>query len=280
MGSPTNLRDVRTALSIAGSDSGGGAGIQTDLKTFLALGVHGMSAITALTAQNTRGVSAVHPVPPEFVREQIKQVVEDIGVDAAKTGMLADAEIVTAVAEAVIEFSIPNLVVDPVFISKNRDILLAEDAIGALVNKLFPLAVVITPNLFEASALLDRKVETTADMAEAAKALHEMGPKFVMVKGGHLEGDEAIDVVYDGLSVIELTGPRIDSENTHGTGCTLSAAIAAYLSRGESLLDAIGRAKSFVTGAIRYGLDIGGGHGPANAGWDSTLPGEVSGGGL
>lgn len=280
MGSPTNLKDVRTALSIAGSDSGGGAGIQADLKTFLALGVHGMSAITALTAQNTRGVSAVHPVPPEFVREQIKQVVEDIGVDAAKTGMLADAEIVTAVAEAVIEFSIPNLVVDPVFISKNRDILLEEEAVGALVNKLFPLAVVITPNLYEASALIDREVKTTADMAEAAKALHEMGPRFVMVKGGHLEGDEAIDVVYDGVSVIELTGPRIDSENTHGTGCTLSAAIAAYLAKGEPLLDAIGRAKSFVTGAIRYGLDIGEGHGPANAGWDSTIPGEVSGGGL
>ena len=279
MGSPTNLKDVRTALSIAGSDSGGGAGIQADIKTFLALGVHGMSAITALTAQNTSGVSAVHPVPPEFVREQIRQVVEDIGVDAAKTGMLAGAEIVAAVAEAVTEFSIPNLVVDPVFVSKNRDILLAEDAVGALVNKLFPLAVVITPNLYEASALLDRKVETAADMADAAKALHEMGPRFVMVKGGHLQGDEAMDVVYDGVSVIELTAPMVDSENTHGTGCTLSAAIAAYLARGEPLLDAIGRAKSFVTGAIRYGLDIGEGHGPANAGWDSTLPGEVSGGG-
>lgn len=271
MGSPERVMKVARGLTIAGSDSGGGAGIQADLKTFLALGVHGMSAITALTAQNTRGVSAVHAVPPEFVKEQMKQVVEDIGVDAAKTGMLFNSEIVTAVAEAVSEYSIKNLVVDPVFISKNRDVLLAEDAVSALVNKLFPLALVITPNLPEAGGLLDRDVSNVEQMRNAAKALHEMGPQFVMIKGGHLEGSRAIDIVYDGTDILELDGEMIESKNTHGTGCTLSAAITAHLAKGETVLDAIAKAKEFVTGAIRNGLAIGGGYGPANPGWDSTL---------
>lgn len=270
MGSSEVLSKVPRALTIAGSDSGGGAGIQADLKTFLALGVHGMSAITALTAQNTRGVSAVHEVPPEFVREQIAQVAADIGVDAAKTGMLATSQIVAAVAEAVGEFGITQLVVDPVFVSKNRDRLLAEDAVDALVNKLFPLALVITPNLFEAGALLGREVATLEDMRKAARALHDTGPRFVLVKGGHLQGT-ATDVVFDGETLLELTEERIDSKHTHGTGCTLSAAIAAYLARGERVVDAITKAKAFVTGAIRHGLAIGGGFGPVNPGWDGML---------
>lgn len=270
MGSPEVLTKVARALTIAGSDSGGGAGIQADLKTFLALGVHGMSAITAVTAQNTTGVSAIHDLPPEFVREQIKQVVTDIGVDAAKTGMLSNAGIVMAVAAAVEEFSIPNLVVDPVFVSKNRDRLLAEDAVDALATKLFPLALVITPNLPEAEGLLHRPVADLAAMREAAKALHEMGPRYVLVKGGHLEGD-AIDVLFDGTRATELKAERFHSKHLHGTGCTLSAAITAYLARGMETPEAIERAKDFVSGAIRKGLAVGSGYGPVNPGWDSTL---------
>jgi hydroxymethylpyrimidine kinase/phosphomethylpyrimidine kinase len=262
--------DAPRALTIAGSDSGGGAGIQADLKTFLALGVHGMSAIVALTAQNTKGVTAVHDVPPEFVREQISQVVVDIGVDAAKTGMLSNAAIVTAVAEAVADFGITKLVVDPVFVSKNRDRLLAEEAVDALTTRLFPRSLIITPNLFEAGALLGREILDLDEMRAAARDLKAMGPRFVLVKGGHLEGD-ATDVLFDGSSFIEVPGEPIDSPHKHGTGCTLSAAIAGYLARGEELVDAVFKAKEFVTGAIRHGLAIGGGYGPVNPGWDSTL---------
>jgi hydroxymethylpyrimidine/phosphomethylpyrimidine kinase len=269
LGSPELVTSVPRALTIAGSDSGGGAGIQADLKTFMALGVYGMSAITALTAQNTMGVSSVHEVPPDFVREQIAQVVRDIGVDAAKTGMLATAEIVTAVAETVAEFNIDKLVVDPVFISKNRDILLAEDAVDSLINKLFPVSLIITPNLYEASALIGEEVSTLETMRNAARVLHEMGPGYVLVKGGHLAGD-TIDVLYDGSSYIELPAERIDSIHTHGTGCTLSAAIAAYLARGDEVIDAVRQAKAFVTESIRRGLAIGGGHGPTNPAWNLT----------
>jgi hydroxymethylpyrimidine kinase/phosphomethylpyrimidine kinase len=261
---------VPTALTIAGSDSGGGAGIQADLKTFLALGVHGMSAVTALTAQNTMGVSAVHPIPPEFVSEQIRQVQTDLGVDAAKTGMLSSSEIVAAVAESVAELGITNLVVDPVFVSKNRDVLLSVDAIQTLVSKLFPLAAVVTPNLFEASLLTGCSVETLAEMREAARELHRLGAPRVIVKGGHLQGD-AIDILYDGSRFVEISSERIDSKNTHGTGCTFSAAIAAYLARGEELVDAVYKAKEYVTGAIRYGLAVGKGYGPTNHGWASTI---------
>ena len=270
MGSSEVLTAVPRALTIAGSDSGGGAGIQADLKTFFALGVHGMSAITALTAQNTLGVSGIHGVPPEFVSEQIAQVSRDIGIDAAKTGMLATSEIVSSVAEAVVEFDIPNLVVDPVFVSKNRDRLLEPDAVEALINKLFPLAEVITPNLPEAEALLGERVSDLEGMRRAASALKEMGPRYVLVKGGHLEGD-AVDLLYDGDEFLELSAERVETPHTHGTGCTLSAAIAAYLAKGEGLPGAVRSAKVFVTGAIRYGLAIGEGHGPANPGWDSTL---------
>lgn len=261
---------VATALTIAGSDSGGGAGIQADLKTFLALGVHGMSAIVALTAQNTQGVSRIQEVPVDFVREQIAQVATDIGVGATKTGMLSSAAIVSAVAEAVNEFGLDKLVVDPVFISKNNDRLLSADAVGALVNKLFPVALIATPNLHEAAALADQEVKTIADMKKAAIALMQSGVRNILVKGGHLEG-APVDVLYDGSSFTEFAADRIDSRHTHGTGCTLSAAIAAYLAKGDELIDAVGKAKKFVTGAIENGLEIGGGYGPTNHGWNSTM---------
>ncbi|MDQ4149203.1 MAG: bifunctional hydroxymethylpyrimidine kinase/phosphomethylpyrimidine kinase [Actinomycetota bacterium] len=259
-----------TALTIAGSDSGGGAGIQADLKTFLALGVHGMSAICALTAQNTKGVTAVHDVPPDFVAEQISQVATDFSVDATKTGMLSNPDIVASVADSVRKFELSNLVVDPVFVSKNQDILLSEDSIATLVSDLFPLASVITPNLHEAAKLTGRQVSDLEEMREAARALKDMGPRSVIVKGGHLEGD-AVDLFYDGRDFSEIRTERVDSTNTHGTGCTYSAAIAAYLARGEELIRAVTLAKDYVTGAIRYGLAVGKGFGPTNHGWASTI---------
>jgi hydroxymethylpyrimidine/phosphomethylpyrimidine kinase len=255
------------ALTIAGSDSGGGAGIQADLKVFMALGCHGMSAVTALTAQNTMGVTGIHEVPAEFVIAQIDAVTSDIGVDAAKTGMLASAAIVSAVAKAVAANDIAPLVVDPVFVSKNRDRLLAEDAVAALKGELFPLAGVITPNLFEASALVGDEIATRAGMVDAARALHALGPGAVLVKGGHLEGPDAIDVLFDGDTVTEISSPRFDTKDTHGTGCALAAAIAARLAHGDSLIDAVRAAKEFVSGAIEHSLRIGRGWGPVNPAW-------------
>ncbi|MEX0790737.1 MAG: bifunctional hydroxymethylpyrimidine kinase/phosphomethylpyrimidine kinase [Actinomycetota bacterium] len=261
---------VPSALTIAGSDSGGGAGIQADLKTFLALGVHGTSAICALTAQNTEGVSAVHDVPPVFVREQILQVATDFEVAAAKTGMLSNPRIVEAVAGSIKEFSIPNLVVDPVFVSKNDDVLLSQDSIDSLVSRLIPLATVITPNLPEATLLTGIEISDIAGMKEAARALYALGPAWVLVKGGHLVA-EATDVLYDGRTFAELPAERIVSHNTHGSGCTLSAAIAAYLAHGSTVPEAVWAAKEYVTGAIRYGLQVGKGYGPTNHGWNSTM---------
>ena len=261
---------VPSALTIAGSDSGGGAGIQADLKTFLALGVHGMSAICALTAQNTKGVSAVHEVPPEFVKEQISQVATDFEIGAAKTGMLAGPAIIEAVAGSIVEHDIPNLVVDPVFVSKNRDVLLSEDSVGTLKSRLFPLATVVTPNLHEAALLTGREVNDLAGMRDAAKHLLDLGPRYVLVKGGHLEA-EPTDVLYGGDSFLQLTVQRINSQNTHGTGCTLSAAIAAHLSRDADVPSAVRLAKVYVTGAIRHGLEVGKGYGPTNHGWNSTM---------
>ena len=269
MGSPASpVTGLPRALTIAGSDSGGGAGIQADLKVFFALGCHGMSALTALTAQNTVAVTGIHPVPPEFVAAQIDAVVSDIGVDAAKTGMLASREIIEAVAEAVERHAIPHLVIDPVFVSKHRDHLLAEDAVDALTKLLFPLAEVITPNLYEAGALVGRdEIGSLSEMREVAEALHALGPRAVLVKGGHLPGDRAIDLFYDGGEHVELEGPRFDTEDTHGTGCALSAAIAAHLAKGSELGAAISSAKTFVSGAIERGLRIGKGFGPVNPGW-------------
>ena len=269
MGSPAEpVTGLPVALTIAGSDSGGGAGIQADLKVFFALGCHGTSALTALTAQNTVGVSGIHPIPPEFVTAQIDAVAEDMGVGAAKTGMLASAPIVEAVAAAVKGHGIDRLVVDPVFVSKHRDRLLAEDSVAALVESLLPLAAVITPNLYEAGALLGREIETREEMHAAARDLHRFGSRSVLVKGGHLPGDRAVDVFFDGREIVELEGPRYDTEDTHGTGCALSAAIAARLAHGDALADAVRFGKDFVSGAIRRGIRIGRGYGPVNPGWE------------
>jgi hydroxymethylpyrimidine/phosphomethylpyrimidine kinase len=256
---------MKRALTIAGSDSGGGAGIQADLKTFMAFGVHGMSAVTALTAQNTMGVQGIFEVSPEFVRKQIESVMTDIGADAAKTGMLCNAEIVRTVAEAIRTFRIPNLVVDPVMVAKSGDPLLTEDARHAIRDELLSLATVITPNVFEAEALLDRRIEDLDAMRDAARELKKFGCRWVVIKGGSLEIDSrAIDVVCDGEEPILLTSPRMASRNTNGTGCTFASAIAAGLAKGRSPLDAIKRAKEYITEAIRSGSPIGRGHGPAN----------------
>lgn len=255
------------AMTIAGSDSGGGAGIQADLKVFFVLGCHGTSALTALTAQNTVAVTGIHEVPDEFVVQQIETVASDIGVDAAKTGMLASPSIVEAVAKAVEAHAIENLVVDPVFVSKHRDKLLADDAIDALKTRLFPLASVITPNLYEASGLVGWEVTSLADMKRAARELRELGPSSVLVKGGHLPGKLAVDVFYDGDEVLELQGPRFDTQDTHGTGCAISAAITARLAHGDDLIPAVKFAKEFITGAIDHSLRIGRGYGPVNPGW-------------
>jgi hydroxymethylpyrimidine/phosphomethylpyrimidine kinase len=257
------------ALSIAGSDSGGGAGIQADLKTFGALGVYGMTAITAVTVQNTQGVSGYEELSPETVGAQIRAVASDIGVDAAKTGMLASAAIVRVVAAALAEARIPNLVVDPVFMSKHGHSLLAGDAVEELKTRVIPLATLVTPNLPEASGLAGFRVATTDDMKRAAEAIEALGPRAVLVKGGHLEGSSrADDLLFDGDSFEWMAGERIDTPHTHGTGCVLSAAIAAYLARGSALADAVRDGKAFVTEAIRHGLSIGHGIGPVDPLWD------------
>lgn len=261
------------ALTIAGSDSGGGAGIQADLKTFSALGVFGMTAITAVTVQNTRGVESFEAISPATVRAQIRAVATDIGVDAAKTGMLANTEIVTAVADAIEETGIRNLTVDPVFVSKHGHLLLAEDAVEALRSRMLPLATLVTPNLPEAAGLAGITVASRADMRRAAEAILGLGAGAVLVKGGHLEGErEAADLFADGDREEWIVAERIDTPNTHGTGCTLSAAITARLAMGEGLPDAVRAGKAFVTEAIRHALAIGDGIGPVDQLW-SVPPG-------
>ncbi len=256
------------ALSIAGSDSGGGAGIQADLKTFSALGVFGMTAITAVTVQNTQGVSGYETLPPPIVGDQIRAVVTDIGVDAAKTGMLASAEIVEAVAAAVAETNVPNLVVDPVAVSKHGHRLLDEDAVGALRDRILPLATLVTPNLPEATGLVGFEVTSRDLMEDAAETIRAMGPGAVLIKGGHLPGSNgADDVFFDGDRMMWIAGERIETTNTHGTGCTLSSAIAAYLARGDELFEAVRKGKLFVTEAIRAALPLGKGIGPVDPLW-------------
>ena len=254
---------VRTALTIAGSDSGGGAGIQADLKTFSALGVFGMSALTAITAQNTLGVTAVHEIPAEIVAAQIDAVVTDIGVDAAKTGMISSSEIIRVVAAKIREHGISTLVVDPVMVATSGDRLLREDAVEALRTELLPLAMVVTPNLPEAAVLTGQEVSSLEGMREAARAIVGLGVRSVLMKGGHLDGD-AVDVFYDGSAFTELPGRRIQTTSTHGTGCTLASAIAALLARGEPLESAISNAKVYVTAAIERAYPIGHGHGPVH----------------
>jgi hydroxymethylpyrimidine/phosphomethylpyrimidine kinase len=258
---------IARALSIAGSDSGGGAGIQQDLKTFQALGVWGMTAITAVTVQNTTGVSGFVELPPETVAEQILAVASDIGVDAAKTGMLASAAIIEAVAGAVRDAEIGRLVVDPVFISKHGDPLLRPDAVDALRTRIVPLALVVTPNAHEAGELGGVPVRDRAGQVEAARAILALGARGVLVKGGHVEGGDAVDVLATADGVVEIVAPRFDTPNTHGTGCMLSAAIAAGLAKGADLEVAIREAKGFVTGAIEHSLAIGKGIGPVNPSW-------------
>ena len=253
-----------SVLTIAGSDSGAGAGIQADLKTFAALGVYGTSAITAVTAQNTLGVTAVHELPPEVVAAQIDAVVSDIRPDAVKTGMLAGAPIIEVVARKVKEHALPNLVVDPVMVAESGDSLLRGDAVVALRDLLLPLADVVTPNLPEASVLTDHDVASEADRRLAAREIVALGARAVVIKGGHLEGDTAVDLLYDGRRFREYTVPRIQTSGTHGTGCTFASAIAAFLARGEPLPEAVGRAKEYLTEALRHSYPIGQGHGPVH----------------
>jgi hydroxymethylpyrimidine/phosphomethylpyrimidine kinase len=254
------------AMTIAGSDSGGGAGIQADLKTFAALGVYGTSAITAITAQNTLGVRAVLELPPELVAAQIDAIMSDIGADAAKTGMLANAAIIQTVAAKVVEHRIDRLVVDPVMVAKSGDPLLRPEAVEALKSEIVPLATVITPNAREAEVLCGHPIDTGDDARAAARLIHAMGAKIVVVKGGHLRGD-ATDLVFDGREFVELWAPRIDTPNTHGTGCTFASAIAAGLAKGLAPLEAIRRAKDYITEALRRSYSVGRGHSPVNHFW-------------
>lgn len=256
------------ALTIAGSDSGGGAGIQADLKTFHELGCYGMSVLTALTAQSTEGVHGIHLVPAAFVSAQLDAVAGDIGVDAAKTGMLADADIIKAVAEGLDRHGITRLVVDPVCASKHGDALLAEEAVDALRTEILPRAEVATPNLGEVALLTGVQVREAADLPEAAAAVHALGPRWVVIKGGHLpDNDEAADVLFDGEHAVHLTGERLDTRDTHGTGCVFAAAITAHRARGADVVDAVAAAKELVTGAIRHGVRVGRGIGPVDVAW-------------
>ena len=257
------MSSVKRAMTIAGSDSGGGAGVQADLKTFAALGVYGTSALTAITAQNTLGVTAVLELPPDLVAAQIEAILSDIGTDAVKTGMLANSRIIQVVADKVKEHGLPNLVVDPVMVAKGGDRLLQEKAVEALRNLLISLATVVTPNLPEAAVLVGRSVKSLEDAGQAARDIVAMGARSAVVKGGHLEGD-AVDVFYDGRELREFTAPRVDTPNTHGTGCTFASAIAAGLAQGMDVEEAVGRAKEYVTEAIRRAFPLGGGHGPLN----------------
>jgi hydroxymethylpyrimidine/phosphomethylpyrimidine kinase len=258
---------IANVLTIAGSDSGGGAGIQADLKTFSALGTYGASVITALTAQNTRAVTGIHDIPPEFVAAQLDAVFDDIDFAATKIGMLSRPEIIEVVADGLRRHGAANIVLDPVMVAKSGDRLLRAEAIAALKERLLPLAAVITPNLPEAAVLLDGKaVRDPAGMVAAAAALRELGPQAVLLKGGHLETSDSIDVLDDGAEPITLAAPRIATRNTHGTGCTLASAIAALLARGQPLREAVQGAKAYVTEAIRAAdrLAVGHGHGPVH----------------
>ena len=258
---PNNLP---IALTIAGSDSGGGAGIQADLKTFHAFGVYGTSALTAITAQNTLGVQAIHPVPLDVVRAQIDSVVQDLRPQAVKTGMLATAELVEAVASALREQGLENYVMDPVMVATSGDRLLDTDAEAALVHHLLPLTTLVTPNLHEAGILTGEPVDSLEAMRQAARRLVEMGAGAALVKGGHLEDGEAVDLLWDGWTERSWKRARLDTPHTHGTGCTLSAAAAAGLARSLPLAEAVDAAIDFVNRAIETAPGLGHGHGPVN----------------
>lgn len=253
-----------SVLTIAGSDSGGGAGIQADLKTITLLGSYGASVITALTAQNTLGVTGIHPVPAAFVAEQIDAVLADIPVDIVKTGMLFSAEIIRTVAERLLFFRQKMLIVDPVMIAKGGADLIDHEAVAVMKEQLLPMTYLLTPNIPEAEALSGIRIATVEGMQEAAQLLHELGARNILIKGGHSCGEESVDLLYDGRSFTRFAAPRIDSVNTHGTGCTLSSAIATFLAQGKPLPEAVRKAKAFITMAIRLAEPLGNGHGPVN----------------
>lgn len=250
-------------MTIAGSDSGAGAGIQADLKTFAALGVYGTTVLTAITAQNTRGVFAIAEVPEEIVAAQVDAVLEDIGADAAKTGMLSSATIIETVADRIEAWGIDRLVVDPVMVAKSGDHLLHPSAVSALKQHLAPLALIITPNIPEATVLAGRPIATEADRREAARAIAALGPRLVVIKGGHLPG-APIDLVFDGETFTEMPSERVETPHTHGTGCTFSAAIAAFLAIGLTPIEAIGEAKAYLTEALRESYAVGDGQSGVN----------------
>ncbi|MGD9906562.1 MAG: bifunctional hydroxymethylpyrimidine kinase/phosphomethylpyrimidine kinase [Vicinamibacterales bacterium] len=264
---------MRTALTIAGSDSGAGAGIQADLKTFAALGVYGTSAIAALTAQNTVAVTAVLDVPPTFVVAQIEAIVSDLGCDAVKTGMLASRAVVDAVADAIARLALPNLVVDPVMVAKSGDALLAEDAVDAVRRRLLPLAAVVTPNVPEAEALTGRRIRTRDDARDAAHALRAAGARAVVVKGGHLDRADIVDVLVVGDRDVEVVGERVPGRHTHGTGCTFASAIAARLALGDDVEAAVRAAQAYVRAAMRAGIPLGAGHRPLDHQWKARAAG-------
>lgn len=256
------------ALTIAGSDSGGCAGIQADLKTFAALGIHGMSVITTVTAQDTNRVYMSSDLPLDNIRRQIEAVIEDIGVDAIKTGILPSAEVIRMVAEQIKIFGIERVVVDPVMASTGGDLLVGEETLEILKTELFPLATVVTPNLPEAELLIGHEITGQQGLQDAAQEIFELGQQAVIVKGGHMEDPKhSTDYLYDGRELVPLVGPRLDSINTHGSGCTFASAVASYLAQGLDLKDAALQAKQFVTEAISHALVLGHGHGPLGHFW-------------
>jgi hydroxymethylpyrimidine/phosphomethylpyrimidine kinase len=263
---------IPTAITIAGSDSGGGAGIQADLKTFAALGVYGTSAIAAITAQNTTGVVSAEALSADLVIAQIEAIAGDIALHAVKTGMLATAALVEAVAACIKELELPRVVVDPVMLAKSGDRLLDEDAVQAMRAELLPLAQVVTPNIPEAEVLSGMSIASLADAREAARRIHGLGPGAVIVKGGHAKGAGITDLLFDGAQFLEFRTPRIDTRNTHGTGCTFASAVAAYLARGFTLEESARHAQAYVAGAIRFALPIGHGHGPLDHFWAGLVP--------
>ena len=254
---------MKRVLTIAGSDSGGGAGIQADLKTITLLGGFGMSAITAVTAQNTVAVVAIHEIPLDYIGAQIDAVFSDIGVDAVKTGMLSNARVVQLVADKISEHKPAVVVVDPVMVAKSGDALLAPDARDTLAGSLLPLATLVTPNLPEASALVGWEVGSEDKMRFAAEKIHGLGPRYVLVKGGHLKG-EPVDLLFDGNEFHEFRSDRVESKNVHGTGCTYASAIATLLAQEHPVVEAVATAKRLITEAIRHGIHLGRGHGPTN----------------
>jgi hydroxymethylpyrimidine/phosphomethylpyrimidine kinase len=255
---------MKQVMTIAGSDSGGGAGIQADLKAFAAMGVFGTSVVTSVTAQNTSGVVRIHDVPVAVIRSQIRALFDDFEIASVKTGMLSSPEIVRCVAQELGRVGARPLVVDPVMRAASRSRLMRAGAVRELTTRLLPLATIVTPNLHEAAVLADMRVETIAEIREAARRILHFGCRWVLIKGGHASGDEAIDLLFDGTEAIELRAPRIATRNVHGTGCTLASAIAARLALGEEVPRAAQNAKAFITEAIRHGIDVGRANGPTN----------------